>query len=208
MLDQSTPVITKKTLEKALDYPGLKQLTLDLIAQGKTTGMNQSESYLDYTRMNMVRMKRVEKTSKISPEMEALIKNISEPQVWVILTEAWCGDGSQSIPFLAKIAELNPLISIKIIFRDENPEVMDRYLTNGARSIPKLIAFDQNLEEELYTWGPRPKFLQDRLLAYKENTHGVSSKEFSEGTYLWYARDRNRSLEKEIMKLISEYVMA
>lgn len=204
MLTSITSSITKEILNTALSYPEFKQLTFDLVAQGKTTGPNQSESYLNYTRLNLVRMNRVEKTSKVSEAMVDLIQKIDQPQVWLLLTEAWCGDGSQTIPYIAKLADLNPLISLKIIFRDEHPAIMDQYLTEGARSIPKLIGFSADLEEELFTWGPRPKYLQDRLKAFKLDPQGVSSKEFSEGTYLWYARDRNKATEQELYEAISK----
>ncbi|HAH37620.1 MAG TPA: thioredoxin family protein, partial [Algoriphagus sp.] len=39
---------------------------------------------------------------------------------------------------------------------------------------------------------------------YKLDPQGLSSKEFTEGTHLWYARDKNQSLEKELMDRIKE----
>lgn len=204
MLNQISNSISKKVFTSGLSYLDYRQLIDNLLAEGKTSGSNHSEAYINYTKMNVTRMNRVDKTGKISTEMEALINNIQKPQVWVAITEAWCGDASQSIPYIAKLADLNPLIELKLIFRDENPEVMDEYLTEGARSIPKLIGLSKDLEEELFTWGPRPKYLQDRLKAYKKDPQGLSSKQFSEGTYLWYARDRNKAIEQELFEAISE----
>jgi hypothetical protein len=204
MLDQVSHPISKEIFISGLSYLDYRQLIDDLLAEGKTSGSNQSESYINYTKMNVTRMNRVDKIGKVSNEMETLIKSIQKPQVWVVLTEAWCGDASQSIPYMAKLADLNPLIELKLIFRDENPEVMDEYLTEGARSIPKLIGLSKDLKDELFTWGPRPKYLQDRLKAYKKDSQGLSSKEFSEGTYLWYAKDRNKAIEQELFEAISE----
>lgn len=204
MLNQISSPISKEILISGLSYLDYRQLIDNLLAEGKTSGSNHSEANINYTKMNVVRMNRVDKISKVSIEMESLIKSIQEPQVWVVLTEAWCGDASQSIPYISKLADLNPLITLKLIFRDENPEVMDEYLTEGARSIPKLIGLSKDFEEELFTWGPRPKYLQDRLKAYKKDSQGLSSKEFSEGTYLWYARDRNKAIEQELFETISE----
>ncbi|MEN2282786.1 thioredoxin family protein [Algoriphagus sp. SE2] len=204
MLDQISHPISKEILTSGLSYSGYRELIDRLLAEGKTTGSNHSESNINYTKMNVARMNRVDKIGKVSAEMESLIRSIQKPQTWLIITEAWCGDASQSIPYIAKLVELNPLIDLKIIFRDENPEVMDHYLTDGARSIPKLIALSHDLEEELFTWGPKPKYLRDRFKAYKNDPKGISPKEFSEGTYLWYARDRNKSIEQELFKAISE----
>ncbi|WP_296705548.1 thioredoxin family protein [Algoriphagus sp.] len=204
MLDQISHPISKEIVVSGLSYLGYRRVIDALLAEGKTTGSNHSESNINYTKMNVARMNRVDKIGKVSAEMESLIKSINNPQTWLIISEAWCGDASQSIPYMAKLAELNPLIELKIIFRDENPEVMDHYLTEGARSIPKLIGLSKDLEEELFTWGPKPKYLRDRFKAYKVDPKGISPKEFSEGTYLWYARDRNKSIEQELFEAISE----
>jgi hypothetical protein len=194
--------VTQKVLDQAFSYPQFVEFTSQLVVENRTTGSNQSEAYLDYTRMCLQRMRRWDKTAKVSLEMEGLIRSIGEVQVWLMITEAWCGDGSQSIPYFAKLAELNPLIDLKIIMRDENPEIMDAYLTNEARSIPKLIAFTQDLKVELFTWGPKPEYLINRHKAYKHDSQGKPYKEFLEEIHLWYARNKNLDLETELFPLI------
>ncbi len=200
MLDQQINLITPTLIKSSQTYPEYREMIDRLLTLNKTTGSIQTEGYLEYTRMNVKRMNRWDKTAKISSEMEEMIKSISVPIVFLVITEAWCGDAAQSIPYISKLTDLNPNIHLKLILRDENPELMDAYLTEGARSIPKLIVLNDKLEE-LGTWGPRPKYLQDRLKAYKLDPMGVSSKEFSEGTHLWYAKDKNQSLERELMDL-------
>lgn len=202
MLDQHIKPITTELIANAYSYASYREMIEQLLSENKTTGTNHTEAYLDYTRMNVRRMNRWDKTAKVSLEIENLIKSIQMPQVWLIITEAWCGDAAQNIPFLAKLAALNPLIELKLVLRDENPELMDEYLTEGARSIPKLIILSKDLSQEMGTWGPRPAFLQERLKAYKQDTLGVSAKDFSEGTHLWYAKDKNESLERELLELI------
>jgi hypothetical protein len=204
MLDQSIKkLITPELIEKSQTYQAYQEMINDLLAENKTTGSIHTEAYLDYTRMNVKRMNRWDKTAKVSSEIEEVIKSIDLPQIWLIITEAWCGDAAQNIPFLVKLADLNPKIDLRLILRDENPELMDEYLTEGARSIPKLIVLSEDLAQVMGTWGPRPGFLQDRLKAYKLDALGVSPKEFSEGTHLWYAKDKNESLERELMELFS-----
>jgi 1-aminocyclopropane-1-carboxylate deaminase/D-cysteine desulfhydrase-like pyridoxal-dependent ACC family enzyme len=131
------------------------------------------------------------------------MRTVNRPQVWLLITEAWCGDGAQSIPHLAKLAALNSLISLKIVLRDEHPELMDAYLTNGNRSIPKLIAITTDLQQELFTWGPKPQYLLDRHAAFKQNPEGLSYLEFKEQVHLWYAKNKQKDLETEIYPLIS-----
>ncbi|WP_026950344.1 thioredoxin family protein [Algoriphagus mannitolivorans] len=194
--------VTPTIFKKGFSYPEFVKFTEQLVAENRTTGANQSEAYLDYTRMCLQRMNRWDKTAKVSPEMQALIESIQEPQFWLVITEAWCGDGSQSIPYLAKLAELNPKIELRIIMRDEYPEVMDAYLTNGARSIPKLVAFSENLKCELFTWGPKPQFLMDLYKEYRHDSKGKTYQEFLEEVYLWYARNKNKDLESELYPLI------
>ncbi|WP_057937447.1 thioredoxin family protein [Algoriphagus resistens] len=203
MLDQQTELITPELIASAQNYSEYRKMIYELLAEEKTTGTNHSESYLNYTRMNVQRMNRWDKTAKISPELEKIVTSIASPQVWLVLTEAWCGDAAQSLPFIAKLAELNPLIKLKFVLRDENPALMDAYLTEGARSIPILIGLDEDLAKELFVWGPRPEYLQNRLKAYKLDPQNITPKEFADGTHLWYARDKNQSLEKELTPLIS-----
>ncbi|WP_339868757.1 thioredoxin family protein [uncultured Algoriphagus sp.] len=206
MLDQQTHVITAELISSAQNYSEYREMIDRLLAENKTTGINHSESYLDYTKMNVQRMNRWDKTAKISPELEKAVASISSAQVWLVITEAWCGDAAQSVPFIAKLAALNPLIDLKFVLRDENPELMDAYLTEGARSIPILIGLSGDLSKELFVWGPRPEFLQNRLKAYKLDPQNITSKEFADGTHLWYARDKNKAIAEELTPLIASTI--
>ncbi|SFU15911.1 Thioredoxin [Algoriphagus locisalis] len=199
-------VITDELIASGQTYSEYRGMIDALLAENKTTGNNHSESYLDYTKMNVQRMNRWDKTAKITPKLVELLVSISSPQVWLVITEAWCGDAAQSLPFLAKLAELNPLIKLRFVLRDENPELMDAYLTEGARSIPILIALSADLSKELFVWGPRPIFLQDRLKAYKLDPQNITSKEFADGTHLWYARDKNKAIAEELTPMIASTV--
>jgi hypothetical protein len=203
MQDQEIQVINPELIATAQNYSEYRALIDQLLAENKTTGSNHSESYLNYTRMNVQRMNRWDKTAKVSPELEKIVSAISSPQVWLVITEAWCGDAAQTIPFMAKLADLNPLIELKLVLRDENPELMDAYLTEGARSIPVLIALSGDLNKEFFVWGPKPEFLKNRLKAYKLDPQNISSQEFSDGTHLWYARDKNKALAEELTPLIA-----
>jgi hypothetical protein len=194
--------VTRQVIEKGFSYSEFVQFTEKLVEEKRTTGANQSEAYLDYTRMCLQRMNRWNKTAKVSTKMTHLIESIEEPQIWLVITEAWCGDGAQSIPYMAKLAELNPKIKLRIIMRDEYPEIMDAYLTNGARSIPKLVAFTEDLKVELFTWGPKPLYLMNRHKEYKHDSKGLAYPGFLEEIHLWYAKNKNQDLETELFPLI------
>mgnify|MGYP006165894949 CR=1 FL=1 len=194
--------VTEQVIQKGFSYSEFVEFTEKLVEEKSTTGANQSEAYLDYTRMCLQRMNRWNKTAKVSAKMTHLMESIQESQIWLIITEAWCGDGAQSIPYLAKLVELNPKIKLRIIMRDEYPEIMDAYLTNGARSIPKLVAFSEDLKVELFTWGPKPLYLMNRHKEYKHDSKGLSYSGFLEEIHLWYAKNKNQDLEVELFPLI------
>jgi len=195
--------ITSELLEGGFSYPQFVEFTEQLVQENRTTGANQSEEYLAYTRICLQRMIRWNKTSKVSEELALLIPQVDQPQVWLLITEAWCGDGAQSIPHLAKLADLNPNITLKIVLRDEHPDLIDAYLTNGNRSIPKLVAMTADLQQELFTWGPKPKYLLDLHAAFKQNSEGRSYSDFLDEVHIWYAKNKQKELESEIYPLIS-----
>ena len=156
---------------------------------------------LEYKKLNFQRTQRIEKSYEISGELKSEIENIQEKQIWMVITESWCGDSAQNLPYIAKMASLNPGIDFRIIHRDENPDIMDLYLTNGTRSIPKLIVFD--LEgNELFTWGPRPKTAQELIIQWKNE--GIVKPELYEKLHLWYGRNKGKDIEAEFQELLTK----
>ncbi|MHB8904885.1 MAG: thioredoxin family protein [Melioribacteraceae bacterium] len=154
--------------------------------------------------LNYQRVSRILRTYKIDEELLGLIKKISSPQIWMVISEAWCGDSAQNLPYIAKIAEHNPLINLRIILRDSNLDIMDLYLANGtSRSIPKLVAFDEN-GNELFQWGARPKEAQELVVRLKNE--GMEKEKFLEELHLWYGRDRGRTLENELKNILQNSI--
>ena len=151
-----------------MNYSAYMALTEQLVNEGRTSGPNQSEAYVYYTKLNLQRMNRLNKTITIPTELSELIAQKAQHWTWLIITEPWCGDAAQCVPALEKLALCSPNIQTKYILRDENPEVMDAYLTNGGRSIPKLICLDVQLQE-VFTWGPRPDVIQAVMNDLKAN---------------------------------------
>lgn len=151
-----------------MNYSAYMALTEQLVNDGRTSGPNQSEAYVYYTKLNLQRMNRLNKTITIPTELSELIVQKAQHWTWLIITEPWCGDAAQCVPALEKLALCSPNIQTKYILRDENPEVMDAYLTNGGRSIPKLICLDEQLQE-VFTWGPRPDVIQAVMNDLKAN---------------------------------------
>jgi hypothetical protein len=146
-------------LTNCYSYESYKSFVTELVERGKTSGPEQREDLIHFTELNARRMKRIEKTTVLSEELKANLERIIAPYTWILISEAWCGDAAQIVPVIGKIAAQNSKIDLKIILRDEHLSIMDQYLTNGGRSIPKLICLDQDFQE-VFVWGPRPKSIQ------------------------------------------------
>ncbi len=162
---------------------------------------DEQKDLFEYKKLNLVRSDRIDKNYKVSEELAVEIKNIKEKQLWMVITEDWCGDSAQNLPYLARMAEISPNIDFRIILRDSNPEIIDLYLTNGTRSIPKLVAFDMG-GNELFNWGPRPKAAHDLIHQWK--SEGIVKPELYEKLHLWYGRNRGKDIEAEMTEILSK----
>jgi len=121
---------------------------------------------IHYKKYNYDRSQDVHAAYEPSGELRAALNAIDEPQLWMVLTETWCGDSAYNLPVIAEAAASSDRVTLRILPRDENLDIMDQYLTGGSRSIPKLVAFDEK-GRELFTWGPRPedvRALREELL--------------------------------------------
>ena len=193
----------KEFLKRSISYYAYRDLIDALLAEGKTTGPKQSEAMTNYARINRQRMTRLDQTVVLGSEVKAVARRITRPMIWLILTEGWCGDAAQNVPIIEKIARESDIIETRYILRDENPELMDRFLTNGARAIPKLIALDAATLELLGTWGARPKAAQDLFVSLKAS--GAEKGVVMEEIQRWYNADRSRSLQDEFTWLLAEW---
>ena len=183
---------------KTYTYTEYRSLIDDLHSDKKTTGDNHSEEMLNYSLMNVTRMKRLDKTAKLKPELIELLEN-APFQKWLIISEAWCGDAAQNIPWIVKMASHNPGIQVSIVLRDQNLALMDQFLTNGGRSIPKVISLDSD-SNVLFSWGPRPQLLQNVYTEMKED--GKPYSEISTTIHTLYAKDKGMALQAEFEALL------
>ncbi len=189
--------------ENALTYDEYVRKVSDLVNDKATSGQNQSENLINYTHLNFRRMSRLNKTIDMDPELVNLVEAHGNKMVWVVITEAWCGDAAQNIPFIAKLAEQSSNVELRLVYRDENIDFMDMYLTNGSRSIPKLIAFDEASGNELFVWGPRPIPVQKMVMEYKDllDHEKLPFDKFAEVIHSWYAKDKNETLKTELLHI-------
>jgi hypothetical protein len=177
-------------------------MTQNLIDNTNTENLGKSEigRYNDI-KLNQHRSNRIYKHYEVSDEVSEEISKIDEKQIWMVITENWCGDSAQSLPYIAKIASLNNNIDLRIVLRDSHPEIMDLYLTNGTRSIPKMVGFDMEGNAK-FKWGPRPEEAQKLMNQWK--AEGVVKPELYEKLHLWYSKDKGKNIEKEILQLVKK----
>ena len=189
-----------KSLENAISYPEYRTLVHDILADGKSTGSIQSEALTNYSLLNDRRMKRLDKTIKITDETKVVFKSITEEQTWLVLTEGWCGDAAQNLPVIHKLAAENENIALKIVLRDEHLELMDLFLTNGGRSIPKVIVLDAQNNVN-HTWGPRPTLATKIMAEYKAENGSIDA-QFKQDLQVWYNKNKGLSVQEDFVKMI------
>ncbi|MGH1384187.1 thioredoxin family protein [Kordia sp.] len=193
--------IIEESLTKATSYQEYRALVKNLVAEGKSTGELQTEALSNYSMLNDKRMKRLDKTTKLTEEAVADIKSYNGDVTWLVLTESWCGDAAQTMPVINKVAELNDNITFKVVLRDENEALMNEFLTNGGKSIPKLIAIDNTSGNVLGDWGPRPTKATQLVNDYKAE-HGKLTPEFKQDLQVWYNKDKGQNTVADLLKLV------
>lgn len=189
-------------VNEGLSYAEYRDLIDSLLAENKTTGPDHSEAMLHYSKMNVQRMQRGDKTVVLNEAFTAAIGNLKKHYHLLVITEGWCGDAAQIVPIFEKMTALYPdKFDLRFILRDKHPELMDTYLTNGGRAIPVLLVLDDQGELVIPKWGPRPAILQALLAGWRAETTDMIL--IAEKLHLWYARDKTQTTQSELTALVS-----
>ena len=204
--------IPKSIIDQAYTYEEYRGLIDKLFANHKTTGPDHisdwhSSDMLNYTKQNLARMNRLDKKSRLTEATLQQISLINQPIIWLVITEGWCGDAAQIVPVLNHLAKANGQIELKFILRDTNLPIIDAFLTNGARAIPKILVLDANSLEVLTTWGPRPNEMQKMIMDAKAAAAKIEDSEqkklisinAANDLHKWYAKDKTKTIQKEFM---------
>lgn len=190
-----------KALINSYNYSEFKGIISDLLFEGKSTGKEQSEDLLQYSTLNEIRLRRLDKTIVVPDVISDKLKSFEKEFIWLVIAEGWCGDAAQIIPVLNKMALETDKIDLRIVFRDSNDELMNEYLTNGARAIPKLLIIDKESGEVCNHWGPRPQGAAD-LIKYYKAQFGVVNEEAKTQLQLWYLHDKGLSVQNEVVEMM------
>ena len=192
----------KTYIEKGVSYATYRENIQQMVEEGSTSGNSKTESLINYTKLNNRRMMRWDKTLKVPTDLVEQIKAFNSKVTWLVITESWCGDAAHLLPVFNRLTSLNDKIDLKIVYRDENEELMERFLTNGSRSIPKLIITDTH-DEVITTYGPRPNVLTKMVNHFKEE-YGNLTDEFKQELQVWYNKDKGLTTMDELVNTLCQ----
>jgi hypothetical protein len=136
----------------------------------------------------------------LSGDVAAGAARVRYPWHLLVLSEDWCGDSINTLPVIARLTEAQPLIDMRIIGRDVNPDLIDSHLTGMSKSIPVIILLDEDFNE-IGWWGPRPGSLQAWVT---ESGLALPKDERYRQVRTWYARDHGKTAVNELLELIGK----
>ncbi len=182
-----------------LQYGEYMNLMAAQAARDPNSVTGEEAEKLAFTRLNLHRARRIVRTWRPSEELAGAMTDLPGPQLWLALTEPWCGDSAQCLPSFATLARARSDLDFRLLLRDDHPAVMDKFLTNGKRSIPVVVGFDQQ-GKELFRWGPRPAAAQ--AVFDEAKAEGLEKPGILERLHLFYGRNRGQALDAELTVLL------
>lgn len=182
-----------------MNYSAYTQLFREILTAQHPPAPYDNPDYFNYTKLNESRMKRWMKTMVIEEELKQLLEHLRVKQHWIIITEPWCGDASHIVPFLVRMTELSDTVTYELQLRDTEPFLINDYLTNGGKAIPKLISRDQQ-GNDLFVWGPRPSGAQQLMNRLKEEAADFERIKLE--LQNWYNNDKGNEIQSELKELL------
>jgi hypothetical protein len=199
MSSSTTPILSAEQLATGLSYPVYRQHIADVMATPQPD--EQLAKMLPYYKTAVDHMDQVAPSVVLLPELQAALDQLSGQYLWAIITEGWCGDASHTVPVLEAVAKASGgHLTTRYFLRDSNPDLIDRYLTNGGRAIPIAVVLHADTLTEAGVWGPRPAPLQaiHQELKAKEKPF----KEVITTVNNWYDADASRTTQLEVLALV------
>lgn len=196
--------IIQEALLTSYTYQEYRRLVSGLLTEGKSTGHSQTPDLLHYSTLNESRLKRLDKTIVVSSENVSQLEVLGKKFIWLVISEGWCGDAAQLLPVMNKMAELSENIELKIVLRDDNEALMNLFLTNGSKSIPKLIVLEAETQAVIGNWGPRPEPARKLIVDYKER-NGIIDEAIKIELQKWYLSDKGLTTQSELLTLLKDY---
>lgn len=181
----------KNYFEKAISYSRYQKNFQKELEEG-------SSPLAQYLPQNWRRQSRLDRKFKLREDLLSAIENLDTPINWLLISEHWCGDASQIVPVINKVAEASQgKINLSIVYRDENDALMNAHLTDGrSRSIPILIQLNRDFNL-INAYGPRPDEAQKLVKSLLANEEA-----YDIPVHSWYAKDKQQTIQDDLVRLI------
>ena len=191
---------TPELIDSALTYAAYRKHISDTLAVPPADTL--AEKMQPHLVKNLVLMDEYDRDYRVSADLTNAL-SAAPAMVWLVITEGWCGDAAFNVPLMNLIEKALPeKVKLRLVLRDANPELMDANLTDGGRSIPKLILLNEELKPVGH-WGPRPAGLQSLMKEWRNE--GLELKALIPKVHNWYDKDKTRSLQQELLRLVKLY---
>ncbi|TAF33310.1 MAG: thioredoxin family protein [Cytophagales bacterium] len=157
--------------------------------------------YTKYVPANLAYTHRVLEHIVVSKELHVLFGRLKQNLNWLVISEHWCGDASETVPIMQAVAEASHgKILLRIVYRDQNQPLINAHLTNGGQAIPKLLQLDEHYNL-LGSWGARPVQAQALVMNLKAASESLSNT--IKSVHQWYEADKTRSTQEELHALLN-----
>ncbi|MBH8570376.1 thioredoxin family protein [Microvirga sp. STS02] len=195
-----SPVLTPEQFATGISYAAYRQHITDLLAREPDAKLAKMRPYYQE---GEDRMNHLTPTIAVLPELQAAAQQLKQRYIWVVITEGWCGDAAQIVPIIEAVAQASSgHLDTRYFLRDANPELIDRYLTNGGRAIPMTVVLHADSLAEVAVWGPRP--VPAQTLFHDLKTREVPFAELAAQLHGWYAQDATRTTQEELLALVQK----
>ncbi|MEW5917005.1 MAG: thioredoxin family protein [Gemmatimonadota bacterium] len=122
---------------------------------------------------------------------------------WNVLVVAVdsCSDSVSTIPYIAKLVESLPNVTLRIVDPKAGKDVMEAHRTPDNRAAtPTVILLDASFAER-GCWVERPRELQARLAGEKKSDRDST---VFEGKMEWYEKDAGASTVAEFVEMLEK----
>lgn len=187
----------KKYWDKAISFDEYFKRTEEITNKNEADLTEEEAKMLEYYKLGVQRMSRMLKVYKPSEEQLQKLAEKNFKGKLLIITEGWCGDAGQTVPAVSLFFEGKN--EVRVIYRDENPDLIDQFLTDGTRSIPIVVILNEN-DEVIAHWGPRPAYGIELLKKYKADPENYTKDQFYNDIQVYYAKNRGKDAIDEILE--------
>ena len=188
--------------DKGVSYAEYKNIIEIQANEGVISKNEEIKKYAEYTRLNLSRIHRNDKTLVLKNEVLSGLQKITRKKNILVISEGWCGDAAQIVPVVNKIAESSEKLEMRIFFRDEDESLINQYLTNGGKAIPIVLFIEPDTFQEIAHWGPRPKPCTPFLKKYKSDPDNYTHDDFAKDIQGFYNKDKGQTISEELLEIL------